>query len=176
MSEPLVSWRAWLIEDFILKALVVKAVWNPGVVMEKSHRDYGIYSWKNAEDAIDYMRQWSALTEVFCFGEVYNWGKIQECRKGYQSEYAYPKKLYIFNNQELSQVLQRLYGCEVINLELKFEDFFEDMRLVNEFGFSIENKLPKYEDALQRYVVTPTTYTSTTNAFGSNMITLIQYE
>lgn len=84
--------------------------------MERTHDDYGIFSWKKMSDAINYVSEELSCDSV-CLGEVYSWGKIQEFSEGYQSEFAYPKKLFIINNYELAQVLQRKYGCEVKNVQ-----------------------------------------------------------
>lgn len=142
MNEPLVSYRAWrltarwkaVIEDNLLHPLCVQtdvakhyelnAMWEPGKPTKKIHIEHGIYSWKKLSNAATYMRRMTRLLEKFetpdcCFGEIYSWGKIEEYQFGYQSEFAYPKKLYILNDTKLSQNLQRKYGCEVENIEME---------------------------------------------------------
>ena len=137
-NEPLVSYRAWNIYgrnvpgEESLWPIFASEEWIPGIPMVRNHADHGIYSWKKMYDTINYVSI-ELCSDVFCtcIGEIHSWGQIQEFSKGYQSEFAYPKKLYIINNPELAQNLQRRYGCEVKNIKINRKLFTWPMNAFN---------------------------------------------
>jgi len=127
MTEPLVSWRTWgmffhVLSDkyriFCLRDGLESEIWQPTKAIKKAHQKHGIYSWKNVEDSIDYMMDTYPNIYPFCFGEIYSWGKIEENKKGYQSEFAYPKKIYIINNLDAAKDIYLDYACETINIPI----------------------------------------------------------
>lgn len=140
MNKPLVSYRAWrLTVDWKAKAKknrllypvfigleeksynLLSDMWQPGKLTKRDDKNHGIYSWKNEINTLEYMiseMRWENLLDKdICFGEMHSWGKIEEFELGYQSEYAYPKKLYILNDAILGQKFRRLYGCEIENIQ-----------------------------------------------------------
>lgn len=99
MTEPLVSWRTWgmffhVLSDkyriFCLRDGLESEIWQPTKAIKKAHQKHGIYSW----------------------------GKIEENKKGYQSEFAYPKKIYIINNLDAAKDIYLDYACETINIPI----------------------------------------------------------
>lgn len=110
MSEPLVSWRVWRLISNGLASIVADKYWtinqsihskvtapknayHPNNLLGKIYcHGLGIHSWKTKQQAIEYINEIGYIGKALCFGEIYSWGKIIECEKGYLSEFAYPKK------------------------------------------------------------------------------------
>lgn len=122
MTEPLVSWRTWAYRDdriYSLRASSEKSDWTPGQIVKRNHFEHGIYSFKTMQESLEYMRWAYPKIWPFCFGEIYSWGKIIEHERGYHSEFAYPKKIYVLDNLiQNPNNLRRKYGCEVIHLSI----------------------------------------------------------
>lgn len=123
IAQPLISYRVWKIEDSLLTSIHADCIWYPGKVVKQTNKFMGIHSWKTLKDAADCMVE-HYFHHNLCVGEIYNWGKIREFSKGYQSKFAYPKKLYVFNNLPLAQEFHRKYGCEVENINLNLVEKF----------------------------------------------------
>ena len=113
----------------------------------------GIHSFKEMNDTINYMIDYMVYYENntrdfpdnVCVGQIYNWGKIVEHKKGYRAEFAYPKKLYVFNNLENSQQLRRNYGCDVTNIEMS--EIKKDIDMIN-IKYGKKKQLFQQDDAL----------------------------
>lgn len=135
LTEPLVSWRVWRLTDYDeLQSVYVGDIWPSQKPITSDQ--CGIHSWKNPLDAINYMlEQWCCDLlcgrypyKEYCIGQIYSWGKIEEYESGYHSEAAYPKIVFIFNDEELSRNLKNNYGCEIKNVQLAVKSKMLDLR------------------------------------------------
>ena len=132
-QEPIIGYRLWYFYDEKLhSAWMYNVAWSPGEAIKSDVDAYcrGIHAWKSLPDALSYgnycdSTKWKPLRKLFTlnktfinvYGEVYLWGKIAEHEKGYRVEFAYPKKLYVFDSvddyENIVQFLRRTYGCDV---------------------------------------------------------------
>lgn len=141
LTKPRISYRVFRLlhygNDCYLQSYIWETIWYGGKQIEAQwstdkYSPYGgggIHSWKKLDAAIDYMLYGSQpgggivfenhkFPQEVCIGKIYSWGEVIEHEGGYRSQYAYPSKLYTFDNLDISQKLKRMYGCDVINLEI----------------------------------------------------------
>jgi len=104
-GKPLVGWRGWnvMVPGFLATSTGNHAtVWLPGERTEAiciAHPDKegvpheycmcGLWAFNSAQEI--FKQNYSRQTVL---GEVWLWGRVIECEKGFRAEYAYPKKLY----------------------------------------------------------------------------------
>jgi len=134
--KPLISWRAWKLSPnhelshwFSLCSLRLTRcnTWPFGTPMKRSHEKHGIYSRKTLASLVE--NELSENSRI-CFGTIYNWGKIEEYQLGYQSEFAYPKKVYFFDNEMAAKEIKNNYGCETTNLNCPKDAWIERMKIL----------------------------------------------
>lgn len=117
--EPVVAYRSWnAMWPYYLSNLNGHDLWMPGQRVEARcihHKEHdapvrdcscGIYALKNQEWAIIAGNVW---------GMVYLWGRIVEGPQGYRAQYAYPKELFVTQEQDddFVALLQGVYGVPV---------------------------------------------------------------
>jgi len=132
------------LQDSKLKSCVADHIWLPESPTERQDNNAGIHSWKNPLNAINYMMESLACHllctasgfDEACMGTIYNWGKIEEFDLGYESEFAYPKTVFIFDNPGMAQIIKNDYGCETQNIDV-------DVR--NEILY-LRNEIPDYKN------------------------------
>lgn len=78
-----------------------------------AHCNCGIYAWKTSELMADYERDESHPQQfTHIRGEVWLWGRVLECSRGYRAQYAYPKAFV--NTGAMSQQYAEIYGVPLI--------------------------------------------------------------
>lgn len=125
-SQCLVGWRGWRVlhPNFLVGGNLVyeprkrhEAHCNSTHLAPDIDCSCGIYSFKTFDD----LRRQGYINQDI-LGEVYLWGRVIECERGYKAQYAYPKKLYIGNPQQgvlgvdveaLAPYIGYLYGVEI---------------------------------------------------------------
>jgi hypothetical protein len=123
---PGVAWRAWKViaVDGVWKlaALGTTGVWEPKKALEATcnrgtshpapHRDCacGIWSFTDLDTLIPALNGY----EVTVFGLVSIWGRVIECEKGFRSQFAYPKELWLTDSS--MEQLGYVYGVPVRTL------------------------------------------------------------
>ncbi len=108
-TKPLVGWRGWNViqPGFLTTSSITPTLWLPNERTEAVCRDHqeleetiphheswtckvcGIYAFNSPEEI--FKQNYSKQTVL---GEVWLWGKVIECRRGFRAQYACPKKLY----------------------------------------------------------------------------------
>lgn len=137
-TKPIIGWRGWSLlrvgGNIYLNPVSQNQTqyWLPGVpysahngsmgfnLKDLTHTHIGIHAFDT------YAEHERELLSCYVWGEVYLWGDMMECTKGYRAEYAYPKRLWVnsftkpllerhtgLTLQEVAQDLQRTYGVEV---------------------------------------------------------------
>ncbi len=129
----IVAYRAWTIQLMVLVngdyrvrlkslfALDNQMLWPPHETMEArclillsphpsdvplESCSCGIYALKTACFT-------EPLPASFVTGEVYLWGKVIECERGFRAQYAYPKRLWVSGTEAMARALALDYGVEI---------------------------------------------------------------
>lgn len=145
--DPWIGWRSWnviLIKDeALLRSITYKTIWKPGTELvahcmksvtndkeywENGHESpdkahgCGVYAVKTEEDAARWLN-FSPESRMRVMGEVKLWGTVFRYTRGYLSEYAYPKSIFVphdipeqfpIDSRELVHELRKSYrGVEV---------------------------------------------------------------
>jgi len=128
---PLMGIRGWYIHrgpEFSLYSLITRQSWNIPEVEARCvryrHDDIspsdncscGIYTYKIDENARNILCELLAIKTIDTIGIVYQWGKVIEHEKGYRSQYAKIKKLYI----PLQRLRERKVSINEVLRALKF--------------------------------------------------------
>jgi hypothetical protein len=120
----LTMWRGWTINDGKLWALGVSIGWEPRKAAKAICRQGGTHHSPEKRCSCGY---WGFKTmellqeallpymnEVRVIGSVEIWGKIIECENGFRAEYAYPKELWLLEDD--LEHLSWTYGVPVRQL------------------------------------------------------------
>lgn len=122
------GWRRWFVGMFgdELRSFHAGEVWMPYQRMTAKCEEKkvchglncgcGLYAWKErsgADGSETYPTQPLRINHVL--GEVFLWGRIIECEKGYRAQYAYPKAF--MNTGGIAQCMAYLYGVKLIEPE-----------------------------------------------------------
>jgi hypothetical protein len=119
--EPLVGWRAWgsVSPEGYLKALTRSFYWVPGKAVQvrcdlcggpakpTMTNHAGLHAFKTVKQLLDDHAHVGTI-----IGQVYLWGTVVECERGYRAEYAYPKAL-IANNKWQEELLSTAWKIPV---------------------------------------------------------------
>jgi hypothetical protein len=109
LTEALVGWRQWYIQDDKLKSITQDTTWEPEVALEADCKCIvqdeegnptrhsvpaefcrcGVYA-RNSIKIGDY--------DAEIWGEVYGWGRYVRGDQGWRSQYAYPKSFHLDEN------------------------------------------------------------------------------
>jgi len=106
--HTLTAWRGWAIYAHTLCSLGVDAQWEPKKAtkvrcVHKSHHPpqmtctCGFWSFKSL-DLLTQALNGGYADVVKVIGTVEIWGRVIECEKGFRSEYAYPKELWLLED------------------------------------------------------------------------------
>lgn len=122
LVEPLVGWRAWKVWSPLssydscptLSSVILDTPWAPrrkitaehsfdlgekcrGLVVEGC--SCGVYAFKDAVDAFAYLMRVRdrliGMSVEVALGQVNLWGKVVECERGFKSQFAYPRHIYL---------------------------------------------------------------------------------
>lgn len=132
-THPLTGWRVWGVIggkwDYRLCSISGYERWavkqaEPALCRDGAHPwpapEYhcycGYYALSGIKDVIELLDDHNITVKPlvesnFCFGEVSLWGRVIECDKGWRAEYAYPKRLCVFNPEHA--ILSDIYGVPV---------------------------------------------------------------
>lgn len=116
--EPFIGWRSWNIvvmdDKVLLRSITYKTIWTPGTEFvahckrnlgpydsfehnhdsPNKHHGCGIYAVKTEEDAARWL-SFSPESRMRVMGEVKLWGIVYRYTRGFLSQYAYPKSIYV---------------------------------------------------------------------------------
>lgn len=111
--EPIVGWRAWSAvnqrQEGALKSLVNGYYWMPGKAVQcrcmccngfckpTMINSSGFYAFKTIKQLLED----NAHRNLNIIGQVYLWGTVVECTRGYRAEFAYPKALITARQYEV---------------------------------------------------------------------------
>lgn len=136
-TEPVVGFRIWKVEDFATRAGKEPRLssiatgrgagtYSPGRKMEAHclhslHEapwagcSCGVWALKNEGDLDPTKRRYP---EHMAWGQVYLWGRVLETTRGYRAQFAYPKELFVYwDQEELAKSLSAIYGVPVHRCE-----------------------------------------------------------
>lgn len=125
--EPAVGWRAWDVYGFLLCSVTSRMRWmprqklvarcssNPAHDAPKEGCACGIYAaYSRAHLEAQRYHNYRHIEQPAVIGEVYLYGRLEECERGWKAQYAYPKRLIVPTRAyERVEGLRRLYGVEV---------------------------------------------------------------
>lgn len=126
-THTITAWRGWTVDtDGNLGALGTSFEWEPRraararcKVASGSHHapnlscSCGFWSFKSRELLTEALSNYS--TDVDVIGEVEIWGRVIECENGWRSEFAYPKELWLLD-EELESLSWK-YGVKIRRLK-----------------------------------------------------------
>lgn len=114
----IIGWRSWRVPCFGSELLSFNgAVWpvraplraictNGPTNCTGARCSCGLYAWKKREFLTVNANEYSSIE-----GEVWLWGKVIDCEKGYRAEFAYPKS---FINSADARRIATIYGVETL--------------------------------------------------------------
>lgn len=120
-THTLTGWRGWIVQNGVLKALGMSGVWTPKKItaaecLNKANHacpssacSCGYWSFKTLENLTEVLSGYTNSVQVI--GSVEVWGKVIDCEKGFRSEFAYPKELWLLDNEY--EFLGPLYGVPI---------------------------------------------------------------
>lgn len=109
---PIVGYRVWRRESGYLVSITQAFRWPLRKPMVRDvFQDMGIHAVKTVTAALDLAPAYS----VDVVGEVYLWGEVQEFTGGFLAEFAYPKRLFVPEDGDPTEVmkLEENYGVPV---------------------------------------------------------------
>lgn len=119
---PLTGWRIWRVfippigshSIPILRSVILDTAWTPRRRIAAEHNfdlrarcrgllnancSCGIYAFKEMSDALNYLMgvrdRWMGTFLDAALGTVNLWGHVVECERGFRSQYAYPRHIYL---------------------------------------------------------------------------------
>jgi hypothetical protein len=123
-THTLTAWRGWQIDSAKLSALGTDHEWEPKKAQQaicKNHEhpapqkscSCGFWSFKTLDLLTEALKSYS--DHVTVIGTVEIWGRVIECENGFRSEFAYPKELWLF--EENMEYLSWTYGVPIRRIE-----------------------------------------------------------
>jgi hypothetical protein len=137
MMEALMGWKAFCIEDLILRSASQKTEWLPdqplvakctadgdkGCQSPRATCTCGIYGGDRRASAEEYLRHHGILGEPVnntFLAMVAGWGKYVRHKGGWRAQYAYPQHFYLRQDQELFVPILRKFHVP-ISVETPFQ-------------------------------------------------------
>jgi hypothetical protein len=157
LTEPLIGWRTWNFEDGSLRSLVNEAVWVPDtpfhaicpqaacVHSPTQKHSCGIYARNSQEELGDY-REDGKIS-----GLVLGWGRYVRATDGWRSEFAYPVKFLLEQDQieyldDLKKYHVPIYILKPMRLYDPQEDGYEYWRNQEDWHFRASSEPYAEED------------------------------
>lgn len=116
-TEPIVAYRVWHINRSDgspkLHSAAMEYFWPYRKALERDLiHDMGIHAVKERGE---YLNELVRMYGADAMGEVYLWGNVTECERGYLAEFAYPKRIWIRDDYDIAWALelQEGYGVPV---------------------------------------------------------------
>lgn len=131
LTTCLVGWRGWRVtaagDGYRLQALGRNEIWSPKKpIAAECREDYmtmsifsswgepdntkphdcpskdchcGVWAFRSLDE---FKKMAESYHSTVVVGQVYLWGRVLECENGYRAQYAYPKELWLFNEEHES--------------------------------------------------------------------------